>query len=337
MEHGGDFSALRAKMGSLGLSGLLIGEPSGGSAGSLSDAAIVFEELGRGLVPGPLLSTSVLAALIVEAAGNDTLLRRIADGSQVLALAFTELDGLWDASTLRVAAVPAANGYEIHGAKHFVMDADIATELIVVARSVANGDLVVALVPRGAAGVTVNQMRGWNGEPVFEVGFDHVPVEQGAILAAGPDASNILSPAFERATALLCAYMSGACERVYEIAFRYAHTRRQFGQAIARFQRVQDHLIDMRNEADRTRCAALQAIEELESGAETATRSVSLAKVIASEAFMFCCEASHHIHGGIGSDRNYGLYLYTKAAQTCFHYLGAPAYHETRIARALCL
>jgi alkylation response protein AidB-like acyl-CoA dehydrogenase len=323
----------RASAG-LGWLGLLLPEEAGGGGASLSDAAVVFEEMGKGLVPGPHLSSGVLCGGILAATGAQAaVLETLAAGSEVWALAFTEADARWEPAGVRAEAREADGGYRLRGVKQYVQDAGIADQLLVCARSVESGELVILAVPADAEGVVITEMRGWNIQPFFEVILDEAKADY--LVAAGAEAERALESALEQATVLLCAYLIGAAERVYEITLRYAHTRRQFGQAIARFQRVQDHLIDMRNAIDRASVATLQALEDVESDSGRRTQSISLAKGLVSDGFFFCCEEAHHVHAGIGSDKDYGLYLYSQASHTYYHYLGSPADHEERLARVL--
>src|ERR1700709_95570 len=56
--------------GELGLCGLVIPEVYGGSGAGIVELAIVLDELGRGLYPGPFLPTA-LATLAILAAGDE--------------------------------------------------------------------------------------------------------------------------------------------------------------------------------------------------------------------------------------------------------------------------
>ena len=58
------------KLVDTGWLGILVPGEYGGEGGSLTDAAVLFEELGRGPVPGPHLSSSVLAALTILEGGR---------------------------------------------------------------------------------------------------------------------------------------------------------------------------------------------------------------------------------------------------------------------------
>ena len=56
---------LYRKAAGLGWLGMVIPEEYGGASTSFTDCAVVFEELGRGPLPGPFFSSGVLSALLV--------------------------------------------------------------------------------------------------------------------------------------------------------------------------------------------------------------------------------------------------------------------------------
>src|SRR5262245_19734223 len=91
--------ALWQKAAELGWPGLLVPAEYGGTDSSLTDAGVLFEELGRGPVPGPFFSSGVLGALTVLEAGSPAqrraILPRVASGESVIAAAITEPNGSW--------------------------------------------------------------------------------------------------------------------------------------------------------------------------------------------------------------------------------------------------
>src|SRR5262245_44250459 len=119
--------------------GILVPAEYGGSESSLTDAAVLYEELGRGPLPGPFFSSGVLGALLVMEAGSDEqrrlLLPRVAGGEIVLSVAITEPNASWGASGVTLRAQRAGNGYRLDGTKLFVSDASAATDLIVALRT----------------------------------------------------------------------------------------------------------------------------------------------------------------------------------------------------------
>ena len=144
-----------------------------------------------------------------------------------------------------------------------------------------------------------------------------------------------IATSLDRGTALLCAYMAGGTQKVFEMARDYSQTRIAFGVPIGTFQRVQDHVIDALNEADAAKWSAYEALWKLDQDDPGASLSISMAKAVASTGFPSACEASHHVHAGIGTDLEFGLTQYTKRARTLQHYLGDAIYHKARMAKLL--
>ncbi len=73
----------------VGVAALVVPEDRGGAGGSLADASVVIEELGKGLIPTPLLGTT-LAELALLAADNpdDDTLEQLAAGTVIGAVVF---------------------------------------------------------------------------------------------------------------------------------------------------------------------------------------------------------------------------------------------------------
>ncbi len=73
----------------VGAAALVVPEELGGAGGELGDAAVVLEELGKGLVPTPLLGTTLaeLALLSVDEPDSE-LLQRLAEGTAIGTVVF---------------------------------------------------------------------------------------------------------------------------------------------------------------------------------------------------------------------------------------------------------
>jgi len=73
----------------VGVAALMVPEELGGAGGELADAAVVIEELGNGLVPTPLLGTTLtqVALLAADEPDGDTL-EKLAEGSSIGAMVF---------------------------------------------------------------------------------------------------------------------------------------------------------------------------------------------------------------------------------------------------------
>ena len=330
------------KITDIGWLGIVIPREYGGEGGSPTDAGVLFQELGRGPVPGPFFSSSVLGATVVLEGGTEEqkqhILPAIARGSQTLALAVTESDYGWSPELVRMTATRHQGGFILNGLKLFVHDARTATHLICAVRtgddSGANDGVSLLLVDSRSSGVSIRDLPGFLSG-VSEVKFDSVEVPNAALL--GQDTGKgwcALEGAMTKAIPILCAYKVGGCEAVFEMSVAYSQTRVQFGVPIGRFQRVQDHIINLVNHLDAARWTTYEALWKLDTG-RPATGGVHLAKAVASEAYYQACNYAHEVHAGVGVMTEYGLTLHTKMSRTVYHFLGDPRYHKRRLADVL--
>jgi alkylation response protein AidB-like acyl-CoA dehydrogenase len=323
----------------LGWLGLLIPEQYGGGGASLTDAAVLHQEFGRGPLPGPFFSSGVLAAMILLQAGTEEQRRRflpqIATGDQLFCVAITEPARSWGPQGIALAAERSGDRYRLNGTKLFVSDAVAASHIIVAVRTGPTLDAIsLLLVEKRTRGVSARVLPGFIGWQA-EVSFDNVEIPADALL--GPrehEGWAALAHAMERALPILCAYQVGSCQAVFEMSVEYSQTRIQFGVPIGRFQRVQDHIIRLVNHLDAARWATYEALWKLDSG-RPATASVHMAKAVTAEAHMEACNAAHEVHAGIGSSLDYGLVPHTQVSRTLFNYLGDPKWHKRQMANAL--
>jgi len=309
---------------------MAIPEQYGGSGNSLTDVAVLFEELGAGPVPGPLFSSAVLCARILLEAGSEdmkkTWLPQIASGKRVFALAMTEAQYGWSAGTIRLKAKKDGKHFLLSGTKLFVHDAQFATDLLVVAGTEGGKGLSLFRVDAKEAGVTVRALEGFM-TGISEVVFDKAKISAADVVGSEGGAWDPLLSATRAAIPVLCAYKVGGCKRVFDMSLAYAGERKQFGQVIGRFARVQDHLIHIVNYLDSSRWTTY--------GGMDAASAVHVAKAVSSEGYLRACDFGHEVHAGMGVVREYGLTLHTKMSRSLYHCLGAPKVHHKFLHTAL--
>src|SRR5437763_9593223 len=118
--------SLWKKMAALGWTGLGIPEAYGGVGGFL-DLAVVLEEAGRALLPGPYFSTMALAVPALLEAGTESqkqeVLTKVAAGEARATAAVTEPAGRWDADGVTMTGQQSGEGRVLNGAKLFARDA----------------------------------------------------------------------------------------------------------------------------------------------------------------------------------------------------------------------
>jgi alkylation response protein AidB-like acyl-CoA dehydrogenase len=88
-QRGYDESLWKLLCEQVGAAALVVPEELGGAGGELADAAVVLEELGRALVPTPLLGTTLAELALLASDEPDTgALERLAEGASIGAVAF---------------------------------------------------------------------------------------------------------------------------------------------------------------------------------------------------------------------------------------------------------
>jgi alkylation response protein AidB-like acyl-CoA dehydrogenase len=327
------------KASELGWLGILIPSEHGGSDSSLTDAAVLYEELGRGPLPGPFFSSGVLGALTVMEAATEAqrraILPGVARGDGVLSVAITEPNGAWGPQGVTLSPQPLGDQYRLDGTKLFVSDATAATHLVVAVRTGGGpGDLSLLLVDAHAPGVRTRRLPGflsWQCEVTFE--SVDVPMTQ---LLGGRENQGwaALDRALVKALPVLCSFMVGGCQAVFEMSVAHSRERVQFGVPIGKFQRVQDHIIRLVTHLDAARWTTAEALWKVDTG-RPAAAAVNMAKAVSSEAYLEACNAAHEVHAGQGSLTEYGLAAHTQMSRTLFAYLGDPRWHKRRMADAL--
>ena len=178
------------KMAEMGWLGMVIPEVYGGMGSSLTDLAVVYEELGKAALLMPFFSSAVLSASIILEAGSEEqrkeLLPAIAQGGKILTLALTEDDYGWEPECIRLSATRENGNFVLDGTKRFIHDAQVANQVICVARTKESKDpaegITLFLVDMDSPGLSRQDLTGYIGEKLNELTFNSVEVPESDIL-----------------------------------------------------------------------------------------------------------------------------------------------------------
>jgi alkylation response protein AidB-like acyl-CoA dehydrogenase len=333
--------ALWRKLAELGWTGLGIPEDHGGAGGFL-DLAVVMEEAGRVLLPGPFFSTMALAVPVLLEAGTEQqrkeVLARVAAGEARATLALTEPSGRWDANGVALQAQRSGDGWRLDGVKLFVPDAGSADFTVVAARTRAGTEegVTLFLVRGRPEGMevrplrTLDETRGW-----YEVRLEGVRLSDEAVLGPVDGGWQPLRRALDWATAALCAEMVGGASHVLDASVEYAKTRHQFGKPIGVYQAVSHKLADMLLEVEGARSATYYASWAVEADAPDRALAASMAKAYTSDAYRRAAGNGIQVHGGIGFTWEHEMHLYFKRAKASEVTLGDATFHRELVAQAL--
>ena len=340
MDHPrGVTDAFWKQLAGLGWTGLVLPEAYGGAGLGWLDLAVLLEEMGAALAPGPFFSSVVLGATAVESAGTEEQRARwlpgLASGELRATLALQEPGG-GAAGPVQMVAREEGRGLRLSGAKSFVPDGH-AADLVVVAarRGSVHGPLVLAVVPGGAAGLTARAIDYSDAtRKVAELHFADVAVNADAVLGHGVRAEHALGAVLDRARVALCAETAGLAQRVLDLSVAYAKSRQQFGKPIGSFQAIQHKCADMLLRTENLRSAAWYAAWALDQNEIDAHATACMAKAYASEAGSHVAGEGIQIHGGLGYTWEQDLHLYYKRAKANEVALGDASHHRERVARA---
>jgi len=334
--------SLWAKTVDMGWLGILVPESYGGSGSTLTSAGILFEALGSAPLAGPHFSSGILGSLILQTAGSEeqkkSLLPALCEGQIIATLALTEPDYSWEPGPLRATATARNGDFVLDGTKLFVMDAQAATHLVVVARTRQDADpargLSLFVVDKKTPGVSVRPVPGFLTGKSFEVKLESALVPGSAMLGRLDGGWPLLQEAIAKAIPVLCAYKVGACQALCELALEYSRVRVQFGTPVGRFQRVQDMIIQMVTHTDAARWITYETLWKLDTR-RPSDKSVHLAKAIASESYWQVVTLAHQVFSGISYSKEHTVSFHTRGSRSLYSYLGEPAHHRQKLGKLL--
>lgn len=329
------------QMGALGWLGILFPEELGGFGGTFQDAALVVEQLGRTLVPEPYVEAVVLPGLAVHWGGSAEqkarLLSPVIEGQRMLALAWAERAGRYDAAHVATHAEPAGGGHEITGEKVWVLAGHAADTLLVTARTaggIADRDGVTLFaIERGAPGVSIQPVATMDGRRAAILRLERVKVGADAVIGNIGGALPVVEDVLDAAATAACAEAVGIAQTVLEMTVDYLKTREQFGVKIGGFQVLQHRAVDMFVQAQLLRSIALEASLRIGSG-DRATRqaAVSAAKVQLATGGGHVVKQGIQLHGGIGCTDEHDIGLYFKRMRVLAGLYGDEMFHVGRYA-----
>jgi alkylation response protein AidB-like acyl-CoA dehydrogenase len=326
------------KMVEMGWTALSIPEEYGGLGLSTMDLAVILEEMGRAVQPGPYFSTVILAAETILAAGNNEqkakYLSGIAEGRLKGTLALFEPDSGGDPEYLTMAAVPANGKYVLNGVKLFVPDAHVA-DFIIVAALTENQGLSLFVVDSQTPGLGITLLPTMDGtRKLCAVQFKDVAVPMDQILGIPGQAQPALTRVLQKAQVGLSAESVGGAQRALEMATDYAKVRVQFEQPIGSFQSVKHRCAQMYLEVESSRSMMYWAAWAQDHGREDeAALAAAAAKAYVSEAYCNVASGAVQILGGIGMTWEHDIHLYLKRAKANEMAWGDPCYQREKVLR----
>jgi alkylation response protein AidB-like acyl-CoA dehydrogenase len=290
----------------LGAIDLLVPEADGGSGLGMVEAAIVAEELGRGLFAGPWAATAVGA---VRAGG-------FVPGSRTAAVALP-----WPG---QAPAFELDAGGRVRGEQRHVLGAPLAEVLLLPAR---RGDELVLVAVEGVDAVEEDGI-----DPTTAIGAVAVDGAAGEVVRVlGPAA---LDSVRDDLIVVWAADALGCARAVLDIAVEHAKVRHQFGQPVGAFQAVQHLLVDMLETVELAAGGVLHAAWAADHDPDGAHVAALRCKAFA-DRLATVGDAAIQVLGGIGYTWEHDAHRYLRRLLTWSAAFGPASSFRTYIGRAL--
>ena len=313
--------AVVEKLAELGTFGVCIPAEFGGLGLGKHAMCIVTEELSRAwIAAGSLGTRSEIAGELISSAGTHEQkarwLPKIASGEVLPTAVFTEPDTGSDLASLRTRATKLPNGgWRIDGNKTWITHAARSDLMTVLARSEPDvsgyAGLSMFLAPKrrgsdadpfptpGMSGGEIPVL-GYRGMKEYEIAFEGFELSDDAVLGdTQGQGFRQLMQTFEGARIQTAARAVGVAWRGFDLAWRYASERKQFGRPIVEFPRVADKLAMMIAETVMARELTYFAATEKEKG-HRCDIEAGMSKLLAARVAWSNADTGLQIHGGNG-------------------------------------
>jgi alkylation response protein AidB-like acyl-CoA dehydrogenase len=328
---GYDPSWLR-KSAELGWFAMMVPEADGGgsvSGAGLLDAAIIAEQMGRFVQPGPFIPVNVVAAAIAAegSAAQREALPGIVTGEHVVTWAFADARGNWDAGA-GAQARRDGDDLVLSGSRGCVQDAMSADALLVAAS--LDGFPVQFLVPSQAPGVTIRPLRTLDLSRRFaDVEFDAVRVGRDDVLGTG--GTGPLDAQLLNAIVLTCADTIGAIDALFTMTVAYARQRIAFGRPIGSFQAIKHILAGQALSLEACKAVAVAAATTVQAAAPDCAEVASMAAAYIGDVACDIAQECLQVHGGTGYAWEHDLHLFLRRVRSNSLLFGEPHWHRERV------
>lgn len=311
--------ALIAQLGELGIFGLPIPEEYGGQGGGLTELALSGLALGYqsqsiAITPGAAVS---LGANPILKNGTDAQkqehLPDLVTGRRMVVFGLSEPGRGSDAANPEVVAEPHGDGWRIRGEKCWSTNAKWASHVIVHALTDPDGRnghrSTCFIVPMDDPNVHYSEMSGktvWKMSSTGSIVFDQVEVTADQILGEMHEGFKVMVTTLNGGRLFIASLALASLAFALDRVRTYVQEREQFGGPIARFQRVQDVVLEMDIALERNVTWLMSLLERYDAGTldrEQAAKVKIDSSRVASQLLLEAME----ICGGVAGLDEFGL------------------------------
>ncbi len=309
-----------------GVFALPVSKDYGGLGGSIVDLAIVAEELSR--PSGDIAMAfggSTFCGLNIARKGSEEQKRywlpRLIAGEVRMSISMSEPDAGSDVGAMRTRAQRDGDSYVINGRKIWATAAGARQNVINMyvktdpAAHYRKG-LSLFLIDNDTPGLEIRKldMLGRRSVGTYEITLDNVRVPADRLIGGENNGWDCILSGLEAERVVAAACDCGTARGVAELALAYAKERNQFGRPIGTNQAIAHMLADLQAEIEAAWALTLRAAW-LTSTGEKALREITMAKLLASEAYVKAANVGMQVMGGFGYSMEFDMQRHFRDAR----------------------
>lgn len=332
-----------AKMGELGLMGMMVPAAYGGAEVGAVSYSVALQEIAYACASTAVtMSVTNLTCEPILLFGTEEQKRKwlppLAGGGHLGAFAITEPEAGSDPGSMRTTARRKGDIYRITGTKVFITNGGVAGTFVVVARTQEGGGnkgLSAFLISSGTKGLRVGaeeQKMGLRASNTVELIFEDCPVPAEQRLGEESQGFVVAMAALDGGRIGIASQATGMGQACLDEAVRYSQERKQFGRYLASFQAIAWMIADMKTELEAARLLTWQAARKKDLGLPF-TQDASMAKLFASEMVNRAAYRALQIHGGYGYTKHFKVERLYRDARVTTLYEGTSEVQRIVISR----
>jgi alkylation response protein AidB-like acyl-CoA dehydrogenase len=309
-----------------GLFALPFAERYGGAGGSVLDLAIVAEEIGRYSADAAMaFGGSIFCALNVARKGSEEQkhhwLPKLMSGEIRMSISMSEPDAGSDVGAMRTQARRERNEYVISGQKIWATGAGAKDNVINVYVKTDPGahyrqGMSLFLVDNTTPGLEIHKldMLGRRSVGTYELSFNDARVAPDRLIGGENKGWDCILSGLQAERVVAAACDCGSARGVLDLAVSYAKDRRQFGRPVGTFQAIAHMLANMEAEVEAARAVTLKAAWRVSRG-DDALKEITMAKLLAAEAYVKASNVGMQIMGGFGYNMEFDMQRHYRDAR----------------------
>ena len=335
-----------AKMGELGLMGMMVSPDYGGGGMDAVSYTLAMEEISK-VDASVAVVMSVNNSLVcwgLETYGNEEqkqkYLTKLAAGEQIGAFCLSEPEAGSDATSQQTTAVDMGDHYVLNGTKNWITNGSTASVYLVIAQTdpeKKSRGINCLIVEKGMKGFVVGNKEdklGIRGSDTHSLMFTDVKVPKENRIGKDGFGFSFAMKTLSGGRIGIASQALGIASGALELASKYATERKTFGKVIAQHQAIAFKLADMATEVEAARLLVHRAAWLKDQGLNY-DKASSMAKLFASDVAMRATVEAVQIHGGYGFVKEFHVERLMRDAKITQIYEGTSEIQRIVISRAI--